>query len=242
MIPATQSSLKIWRLGKEESIRIPSYRAAHPVRNTSTPEISTGPTLNVPAAGLIYVVGNVPWAPGFITATFTMICCLRTAIFVSKWAGVLRAAAYVARWCSCSTPSPPASISSTGTACWAKGRPRFCDRRHVGFGCSNGQAVLDLRVGFVIGLAVTAKLLAALSFLSVSVWFLWRFFAAKGDRARRFVDGLSRSEPSVCQPLVLSCGKWPPWVVWIFGQLKRVSRFFLQNVERSCLDVSVLAG
>jgi hypothetical protein len=60
------------------------------------PEISTGPTLNVPAAGLIYVVGNVPWAPGFITATLTVILLLATAIFVSKWAGVLRAAAYLA--------------------------------------------------------------------------------------------------------------------------------------------------
>ena len=35
------------------------------------PAVGTGPTVIVPAAALVYVVGNVPWAPGFATATIS---------------------------------------------------------------------------------------------------------------------------------------------------------------------------
>ncbi|PYR98188.1 MAG: hypothetical protein DMG15_18510 [Acidobacteria bacterium] len=33
------------------------------------PAVGTGPTVIIPAAALVYVLGNVPWAPGFATAT-----------------------------------------------------------------------------------------------------------------------------------------------------------------------------
>ncbi len=116
---------------------------------------------------------------------------LATAIFVSKWAGVLRAAAYVAllvlllyavtagihfeHWYSLLGEGPAALLVIAGTSALAV-QPA---RRSWIFAS-----------GLLFGLAVTAKLLAALSFSSVGVWFLWRFVAAKGDRARRFVDGL----------------------------------------------------
>jgi len=35
------------------------------------PAVGTGPTVIIPAAALVYVLGNVPWAPGFATATIS---------------------------------------------------------------------------------------------------------------------------------------------------------------------------
>src|SRR5260370_29011359 len=36
------------------------------------PAVGTGPTVIIPAAALVYVVGNVPWAPGFATTTISL--------------------------------------------------------------------------------------------------------------------------------------------------------------------------
>lgn len=164
------------------------------------PEISTGPALNLPAAALLYGVGNVPWAPGFVAATISVSLLLATAIILANWIGASRGAGYLGvlilllyavtagihfeHWYSLLGEIPAALLLISGAATLAVGP------------ASRTRIVAS---GLLFGLAVTTKLLAALSFLPVGIWFAWRIMAARRQRIPRFVDA-STAVVSFCVP------------------------------------------
>ena len=67
MIPRLRLLLRILHLerGYVESTPLDGSIGVKPF----DPAVGTGPTVIIPAAALVYVLGNVPWAPGFATAT-----------------------------------------------------------------------------------------------------------------------------------------------------------------------------
>jgi hypothetical protein len=154
------------------------------------PRITTGPVLNVPAAGLIYVTGNVPWAPGFVTATLSLSLLLTIGAVLSRIAGPQRSAAYASiamlvfytktagvhfeHWYSLIGEIPAALLSIAGTVVLA--RP--------------GKTRGDMSAGLLYGLALMTKMLALLSVIPVAVWLLFRVGRATSDRLRYAVDAL----------------------------------------------------
>jgi hypothetical protein len=56
----------------------------NPVLDKFSPGITTGPTLVIPAAIIIKIVGNTLWAPGFTTASFCLILLLFIIYFLKK--------------------------------------------------------------------------------------------------------------------------------------------------------------
>ena len=57
--------------------------------------ISTGPTLVLPAALLIRIVGNTPWAPGAAAATVSFVVLLIVFLVLKRWLGATRSLLFV---------------------------------------------------------------------------------------------------------------------------------------------------
>ncbi len=57
--------------------------------------ISTGPTLVLPAALLIRIVGNTPWAPGAAAATVSFVVLLIVFLILKRWLGATRSLLFV---------------------------------------------------------------------------------------------------------------------------------------------------
>ena len=60
------------------------------------PALSTGPTLVLPATGIIKVFGVTPWAPGLATALVTTALLMLIAFVLGRWVGSIRALWYIA--------------------------------------------------------------------------------------------------------------------------------------------------
>ena len=176
------------------------------------PALSTGPTLVVPAAALIRLVGPTVWAPGFTTATM----CL--GLLVALWAvlrrchGNVRALGFVTataalqflftpgpvfiQWAILLGEIPAALLVIVGLAVLSREplRPR---------------AVAVAAVLF--GLAVLAKILAVLLVMPAAVWFvvdLVRRDRPAGERRRLALAAAAGAVPIVAFELwkVLSLG------------------------------------
>jgi len=154
------------------------------------PGITTGPTLNIPAAILIRLFGNLPWVPGFVTATVSILLLLVIAIILSKSVGRVRSAVYLCvlifllysltaglhfeEWYSLIGDMPAALLSIAAVAILVM----HPDRRSVIAIC-----------GLVSGLAMMTKLLAFLSFAPICVWLVWRVVSTR--TARCLIDSVT---------------------------------------------------
>lgn len=153
------------------------------------PQISTGPTLNVPAAALILIFGNLPWVPGFTTASISLLMLLAVTFVLAKRIGIYRACAYLLlllcllynltavlhfeQWYSLLGEVPAALFCLLGAAVLA----REPDRR------------LNMALcGALYGLAALTKLLAVLAFVPIAGWLLWALAVGSGSRSRRLVN------------------------------------------------------
>ena len=150
------------------------------------PNITTGPTLNVPAAAMIYIFGNQPWVPGFITATASLILLLGIMIALRHELGWHKVSLYLflllfclysmtaglhfEQWYSLLGELPAALLCIAGAAVLARAPSR---RSTI------------LWSAALYGLAALTKLVALLSFAPVFVWLLWQVVTAKGHRNRR---------------------------------------------------------
>ena len=147
------------------------------------PGITTGPTLNIPAAILIRLFGNLPWVPGFVTATASLLLLLVVGLAVALIVGRSRSAAYVCvlmfllysvtadlhfeQWYALLGDMPAALLSIAAAAILAV-QP---DRRSV-----------IAAAALVCGLATMTKVLALLSFVPICIWFIWRAIRTKSSR------------------------------------------------------------
>ena len=155
------------------------------------PRITTGPALNLPAAVVISFVGNVPWAPGFATATVSLSLLLLTVVTLSRTAGPIRGAGYGILLMSC--------LYGVTAGIHMEHWYALLGELPAALLCVLGAAVLardpDWRSGIfwsclIYGLALMTKLVALLSAAPVAVWLVWRILAARVSRAGRAVDAL----------------------------------------------------
>src|SRR5438093_1404318 len=131
------------------------------------PAVGTGPTVIVPAAALVYAVGNVPWAPGFATATISFSLLLFLGILLRNTAGggayvctsilllySVTAGLHFEHWYSLLGEAPAALLCAAGAGVLAKNPER-----------RSSLVVASL----MYGLALMAKLLSLLAFIPVGV-------------------------------------------------------------------------
>ena len=153
------------------------------------PKITTGPTLNLPAALLIRVFGNAPWVPGFVTATSSLTLILMMFVVLLKRLERSAAAAYIVllilllysltaglhfeQWYSLIGEIPAALLCMVGAAILAVDP----DKRSA-----------ILLSSTLYGLAVTTKLLALLGFVPILAWLLWRVATAEDRAQQRATD------------------------------------------------------
>src|SRR5438093_2940034 len=135
------------------------------------PAVGTGPTVIIPAAAFVYVVGNVPWAPGFATATISLSLLLFLAfILLRRTSGggayvctsilllySLTAGIHFEHWYSLLGETPAAFLCVAGAGVLAK-KP---DRRSS-----------IIVASLLYGLALMAKLLSLLAFIPIAVWLI----------------------------------------------------------------------
>jgi hypothetical protein len=149
------------------------------------PYVGSGPTLILPAAALVRVVGNVPWAPGFITATISLSLVLLIAFFLLRNLNGSAVGAYVCtsilllysltadlhfeHWYSLLGEIPAALLCVTGAVVLAN-KP---ERRST-----------IIVSSLMYGLALMTKLLALLAFIPVAVWLVWKSLDARDSRRR----------------------------------------------------------
>lgn len=138
------------------------------------PGITTGPTLNVPAALMIAIWGNVPWAPGFVTAfvSLTLLGLIYVALsrwdlgdgasrFLSLFIVLLYAAtagAFFEHWYSLIGELPAALLCVLACVYLARG-PQRIDCLFL--------------AGTCFGLAVVTKLVAMMSLAPAFAWLVW---------------------------------------------------------------------
>ncbi len=138
------------------------------------PAITTGPTLVLPTASLIYVVGNVAWAPGFVTATASLLLLFLVALGLWKYNSCSSVSAYLCllmfllysvtaieflQWYSLVGEIPAALLAVLGAVLLASQPER---RSAVAMSA------------FMYGLAFMTKTLALLCFVPVVLWLLAR--------------------------------------------------------------------
>ena len=134
------------------------------------PGVGTGPTVIIPAAVLVYVVGNVPWAPGFTTATISLSLLFLGLILLRNTSGggayvctsvlllySLTAGLHFEHWYSLLGETPAALLCVAGAGVLAN-KP---ERR-------SSIAV----AGLLFGLALMAKLLSLLAFIPIAFWLI----------------------------------------------------------------------
>lgn len=189
------------------------------------PRITTGPALNLPAAAVIYVFGNVPWAPGLASATISLSLLLMTFLVVARLAGRGAAAAYAAlvvlslyaetagrhfeHWYSLLGEAPAALWCVAGAALLATApdrRPTVCAS------------------SLMYGLALTTKMLALLGVAPVAAWLALRTFSPGADWRRRAVDGVCAGAAFVAPLVVLQT--WKIGVLGLQAYQANISEFW----------------
>ena len=150
------------------------------------PAVGTGPTVIIPAAAFVYVVGNVPWAPGFATATISFSLLFFLAfILLRKTSGggayvctsilllySLTAGLHFEHWYSLLGETPAALLCVAGAGVLAK-KP---DRRSS-----------IIVASLLYGLALMAKLLSLLAFIPIAVWLVSKA-VRRQNRSRHLAD------------------------------------------------------
>jgi hypothetical protein len=153
------------------------------------PAVGTGPTVILPAAGLIYVVGNQVWAPGFVTATLSLAFILLIAAIIVRQTSLCAVSAFICtailllynltaglhfeQWYSLLGEIPAAMLCVIGAA-------KLADEPET-----RSSVVFS---SLMYGLAFTSKLLALLAFISVALWLIWRALFGSTNRRRLMVD------------------------------------------------------
>jgi hypothetical protein len=150
------------------------------------PGVGTGPTVIIPTAALIYVVGNVPWAPGFATATISFLLLLFLAFILlrnTSGAGAyvctsilllysLTAGIHFEHWYSMLGETPAALLCIAGAGVLAT----HPERRS------------SIVVASVLyGLALMTKLLSLLAFIPIAVWLVFKAMRSR-NRSRHLVN------------------------------------------------------
>ena len=145
-------------------------------------DITTGPVLILPAAGMIAVIGNEPWVPGLTSALFSVGCFMVLFICQAHFSGIAAASSYTTvlialsylfttqhfeHWFALLGEMPAALTCILAASILARpSRPMI------------------LVASLLFGLAIMIKLLAALSAIPFFAWLLWR---ARGSR-RELID------------------------------------------------------
>src|SRR5207244_492740 len=174
------------------------------------PAVGTGPTVIIPAAALVYVVGNVPWAPGFATATislslllflaFVLLCntnaggayvCTSILLLYSLTAGI-----HFEHWYSLLGETPAALLCVAGAGVLA----RHPERRSS-----------ILVASLLYGLALMTKLLSLLAFIPVAVRLL--FTAMRSQDRNRHLTNCVLSAIAFATPFAL----FEVWKVHVLG-------------------------
>jgi len=153
------------------------------------PAVGAGPTLILPAAAVVYIIGNRPWAPGFVTGTMSLAFLLVIAVLVSRNTTLAGACAFMSiailllynltaglhfeHWYTLLGEIPAALLCVMGAA-------ELSDEHR-----RRSAIVLS---SLMYGLAVMAKLLALLPFIPVVLWFVWRALSRPSDRRRHIID------------------------------------------------------
>lgn len=169
------------------------YATSYPVYGEARiypfdPGITTGPTLVLPAAAVIAVFGNTPWAPGFAAASISALVLLFLILAVRRIAGTTRALLLAACFVFL-------------LYCASAGRPVF-SQWYVLLGEAAaalltllGMAVLAWNPesrrwvflsGVCLGLALTSKTLAIVLAIPAFGYLLARVVLGRGQRTDRF--------------------------------------------------------
>lgn len=163
--------------------------------------VSTGPTLILPASVLIRVFGNQPWVPGFATATLSLVLLALVFQGVAAVRGWRAACVFVSAFlllAHCLTVwhfehwyallgEVPAALLAIAAVCRYGASPRS----------TSGL----VQAGLLAGLAVLAKLLAALSFLPVVFGLLLAIVRDRSGRRGRLRE-LGIASGSFLSPLL----------------------------------------
>ena len=155
------------------------------------PQITTGPTLNLPAAAVIYIAGNVPWAPGFVTATMSLVLIVLIAVSLRRLASPSRVAAFICLWIFL-LYSVTAGLHFEHWYSLIGEIPAalICVLGAVVLAVNPNKRSMIVASGLLYGFAVLTKLLALLAFVPVVIWLVYRAIVARHDRGRRVVDCL----------------------------------------------------
>lgn len=153
------------------------------------PTEGNGPTIILPTAGLIYIFGNVPWVPGFVTATISLSLIVITAALLSRRASPTTVSAFLCtmlfflynlttglhfeQWYSLLGEIPAALLCVAGAVVLAS---------------NSDERSAIIASSAMYGLAVMAKLLALLAFIPIVVWLMYRIIDPLPKRRRRIVD------------------------------------------------------
>jgi hypothetical protein len=155
--------------------------------NYFDPNITTGPTMILPASILIRIFGNLPWVPGFVTATINILMIILIFLSVQRKIGLIRsvvlvtvilvfyyiftAGTHFGYWYSFIGELPAALISVLGVFVLASSPDR---RTTVAFAC------------LIFGLAFITKMLTLLGFLPILLWLIIKVIRAKENRKNEF--------------------------------------------------------
>jgi hypothetical protein len=197
------------------------------------PNISTGPTLNLPAALLIYVFGNVPWAPGFVTATISFILILFAAFLLHRLASPSRVATFICIWLFF-LYSMTAGLHFEHWYSLIGEIPAalFCVLGAMAVASNPHKRLAIVVSSLLYGLALVTKLLAFLAFVPIIAWLLFRFIFEKDDRIRRATDCLWAAI-AYASPFVL-------FETWKFAMLG--PQFYIRNFKEFGSIFSAYSG
>jgi hypothetical protein len=163
----------------------------NPVLDKFSPGITTGPTLIIPAAIIIKIVGNTLWAPGFTTATFCLILLLFIIYFIKKRFNLTfallfsitliiflyntTAGNHFFHWFLILGEIPATFLNILALIIVAYSPYR---RKYVIIAC------------LLFGLAFTTKMLSLLGFLPLLAWFLISLIREKNNRKLLMINYL----------------------------------------------------
>jgi hypothetical protein len=171
--------------------------------NSFDPGLSTGPTVVIPAAGLIRVFGITPWAPGLATALISLAALAGVFALLRRTHGALRGLAYIVVFVSLAY----ALTAGPGFVHWYAPLGEIpaallCLLAAIVLSQSADRIRHLVVAGLLLGLAVNAKLLALFSVVPIGLWLLGRLAWGRGHRGNR-AKGLAAFTLGLLAPSVL---------------------------------------
>ncbi len=151
------------------------------------PRISIGPTLILPASLMISIFGNLPWVPGFVTATINFILIILIFLSLKSKIGIIRslllitvilifyyillAGNFFLYWYSFIGELPAALFFVWGVFIFASFPTH---KKTIAFAC------------LIFGLAFITKMLSLLGFIPILIWLIINVIKDKPNRKTRF--------------------------------------------------------